>query len=120
MKNIIKFEELGMFCLSLFLYSLLGFSWLQLLIFILAPDISMLGYLINPKAGAILYNTFHHKGLAVLIYIIGSYTFNYALIFIGLIIFGHSSLDRFLGFGLKYSDAFKHTHLDLFSEKIAN
>jgi len=120
MKNLIKFEELGMFCLTLFLFNLLGFSWWFFLIFILAPDISMLGYLINPKAGAILYNTFHHKGLAILIYLIGSYTFNYTLIFIGLIIFGHSSIDRFLGFGLKYSDAFKHTHLGLIGEKNSN
>jgi len=27
------------------------------------------------------------------------------------VIFGHSSLDRFLGFGLKYFDGFNVTHL---------
>ncbi len=117
MKNILKFEELGMFCLTLFLFNLLGYSWWLFLLFILVPDISMLGYLINLKIGAVLYNIFHHKGLAVLIYLIGSYLFNYTLIFIGLIIFGHSSIDRFLGFGLKYSDAFKHTHLGLIDRK---
>jgi hypothetical protein len=120
MKNIIKFEELGMFCLTLFLFNLLGFSWWLFVIFILAPDISMLGYLVNNKVGAVLYNIFHHKGLAVLIYLIGSYTFNYYIIFTGLIIFGHSSLDRFLGYGLKFSDAFKHTHLGMLGEKAAN
>ena len=28
-----------------------------------------------------------------------------------LILFGHSSLDRVFGYGLKYTDAFQHTHL---------
>jgi Domain of unknown function (DUF4260) len=31
----------------------------------------------------------------------------------GLIILGHSSFDRILGYGLKYSDAFQHTHLGM-------
>jgi hypothetical protein len=31
----------------------------------------------------------------------------------GLILFGHSSMDRVLGYGLKYSDSFQHTHLGM-------
>jgi hypothetical protein len=29
----------------------------------------------------------------------------------GVILLGHSSLDRVLGYGLKHSDSFQHTHL---------
>jgi hypothetical protein len=29
------------------------------------PDISMLGYLAGNKAGAIIYNFFHHKALGI-------------------------------------------------------
>jgi len=32
-------------------------------------------------------------------------------IMMGIIIVGHSSMDRMLGYGLKYPDAFTHTHL---------
>jgi hypothetical protein len=34
-----------------------------------------------------------------------------ALSVAGLVMLGHSSLDRALGYGLKYPDAFQHTHL---------
>ena len=117
MKNILKLEELGMFCLSIILYNMLGYSWWLYVLLILTPDISMLGYLVNPKAGSITYNIFHHKGIAVLIYLIGMFSFNYPLVVAGIILFGHSSMDRFLGFGLKYGDAFKHTHLGAIGEK---
>ncbi len=117
MKQTLRYEELGMFCLSILLFNMLGYSWSLFLLLILTPDISMLGYLINSKIGAAAYNVFHHKGIAVLLYLIGTLTFNYIFILAGIIIFGHSSLDRFLGFGLKYSDNFKHTHLGVIGEK---
>ncbi len=117
MKEILKLEELGMFCLSIILFNLLGYSWWWFVILIFTPDISMLGYLVNPKVGAITYNIFHHKGLAVLLYLIGMYTFNYEIVLAGIIIFGHSSLDRFLGFGLKYNDDFKQTHSGIIEQK---
>jgi hypothetical protein len=119
MRDVLKLEEGGLFCLSLMLFNLLGYSWWLYAALILAPDISMLGYLINPKAGAVIYNLFHHKGLAIILYAFGIYTFNYVLIIAGIIILGHSSLDRFFGFGLKYSDSFKHTHLGILDEKAA-
>lgn len=117
MKNIIKLEELGMFALSIILFNILGYSWWLFVILIFAPDISMLGYLINPKVGSITYNLFHHKGIAVLLYLIGVYTYSPFLLIAGIILFGHSSLDRFLGYGLKFSDAFKHTHLGVLGKE---
>ena len=30
----------------------------------------------------------------------------------GTVLLGHSAFDRVLGYGLKYPDAFKHTHFD--------
>jgi len=117
MKNILKLEELGMFALSILLFNMLGYSWWLFLLLILMPDISMLGYLINPKAGSITYNLFHHKGVAVLVYLSGVYMYSSTLLIAGIILFGHSSLDRVLGLGLKYGDAFKHTHLDVLGEE---
>ena len=66
---------------------------------------------LNPRVGAALYNTFHHKGVAVAMFVAGVYFSNSALQFSGLLFFGHSSFDRLLGYGLKYPDSFHNTHL---------
>jgi Domain of unknown function (DUF4260) len=113
MKTTLKIEELGMFLLSVFLFGLLMYPWWIFLLLILAPDVSIIAYQFGPKAGALVYNTFHHKGLAIGLYIIGSYFFSYPIILIGIMIFAHSSLDRVFGFGLKYEDSFNHTHLGM-------
>jgi hypothetical protein len=111
MKSIIKAEEAFMLILAIVINSNLSFpTWLFWVLF-LTPDISMLGYVVNNKVGAITYNIFHHKGLAIVIYLVGLYLKNEALQFVGLLLFGHSAFDRMLGYGLKYSDSFHHTHL---------
>ena len=112
MKSIIKLEELAMFLFSLFIFSSLPFAWWWFPILILLPDISMLGYLFNSKVGAIVYNSFHHKALALVVLVSGYYLLQDGLILAGAILFGHASMDRLFGFGLKYQDGFKSTHLD--------
>ena len=37
----------------------------------------------------------------------------------GLIIYGHSSMDRALGYGLKFGDHFQHTHLGWIGKRSA-
>ena len=71
MKNLLRLEELLLFGLALFLFSRLeyGWGWFALLFF--APDLSMLGYLANPRVGAWTYNLIHHKGFAVALYVFG-------------------------------------------------
>ena len=111
MKNIIKLEALGLFILGIYMFSLLNYQWWWFLILILGPDLSMLGYLFGSKIGAWSYNIFHHQGLAVLIYLLGVYCSNISLQLIGIILFSHSAMDRFFGYGLKYNRGFKFTHL---------
>ncbi len=111
MTSIIKLEEIAMFVLATYLFSLLGIGWWWFVVFLLAPDIGMLGYAVNSKIGAITYNLFHHKGIAVAIYLLGIYLDNTWILFAGIILFAHSCFDRILGYGLKYSDDFKNTHL---------
>ncbi len=112
MKNLIKLEDAAFFALSLFMFSHLDCSWWWYAAFILAPDIGMVGYLVNTSLGAMLYNLFHHRGIAIIFIIAGILTQNFYLEFTGVILLSHASLDRMLGFGLKYPDDFKHTHLD--------
>ncbi len=111
MKVLLKIEELMMFVLGIFMFGLLGYQWWWFLVLILLPDIGMLGYLFSSKIGAITYNLFHHKGLAILLYFLGMYFSSPIIQLSGIILFSHSSLDRVLGYGLKYDKGFKYTHL---------
>lgn len=111
MKNLLKLEELAMFLASIYVLYLYEVPWWAYLLLGLGPDIGMLGYAINPKIGAIAYNFFHHKGIAASIGLIGFILGNTPLLLTGIILFGHSSMDRIFGFGLKFSDDFKNTHL---------
>lgn len=111
MKTIIKLEEIGMLGLSIYAFSLLNFEWWWFPVLILAPDISMVGYIVNTSVGALIYNFVHHKGVACVVLLIGFY-FNLPIVELaGIILFGHSSMDRLFGYGLKYADDFKHTSL---------
>lgn len=113
MKKIIQIEELALTAASIYLiYTLnIGLSWWIYLLLFFSPDVSMMGYLVNEKVGAVSYNLFHHRGIAVLIAALGLYTTNNYLVFAGLLLLAHASFDRIFGFGLKYFTGFKHTHL---------
>jgi len=65
MRNLIKLEELLLFILSIYLFSMLDYAWWWFLVLFLAPDLSMLGYLHNSQTGAFAYNLAHHKGVAI-------------------------------------------------------
>ena len=111
MLNVLKSEELLMFIFSIFLFVESELAWWWFIVLILLPDISMIGYAFGNKVGAILYNIFHHKGLGILLILIG-YQWGVTAIYVsGVIIFGHSSLDRLFGYGLKYFTGFKFTNL---------
>ncbi len=111
MKNTIKLEELAQLVLGFYAFAMLPYAWWWFLVFFLAPDIGMLGYVVNNKIGAFCYNLFHHKGIAIGIFFLGSYLNNTVLQTIGAILFAHAAFDRVLGYGLKYEKGFKFTHL---------
>jgi len=111
MKTTLKLEEVMQLALGFYLFSLLNYEWWWFLVLILAPDIGMLGYLFENKVGAISYNIFHHKGLAILIYFLGIYLSLPLVQLMGIILFSHAAFDRVIGYGLKYEKGFKYTHL---------
>lgn len=111
MKNLLKLEELVMFLFSIFLFSFLDYPWWIYLLLILTPDIGMIGYAVNTRIGALTYNLFHHKGIAILVGFLGYWWSIPELQLAGIILFGHASMDRIFGYGLKFPDNFKHTHL---------
>lgn len=100
-----------MFVLGIYLFSLLDYQWWWFPVLILTPDIGMLGYIAGNKAGAWGYNIFHHKGVAIVVYLLGVYFDVEVAMLIGIILFSHSAMDRMMGYGLKYEKGFKFTHL---------
>jgi hypothetical protein len=113
MKTLLKIEEVFMFGLSIFLFSKLDYAWWWYPVLILAPDLSMIGYLGGSQIGAATYNFIHNKALGIGIFVLGIVLASPPLMLAGLILFGHSSMDRVLGYGLKYPDSFEHTHLGI-------
>lgn len=111
MRNVIKLEELGQFLFSVYLFLNTDYAWWVFPVLLFTPDIAILGYLGSTKLGAFLYNIAHHKLIAMCLLIFGYYTEGAPFILCGIILFAHSSFDRIWGFGLKYPDNFKHTHL---------
>lgn len=111
MRLLLRMEELLLFGLAVYLFGTLPHAWWWFPLLLLAPDIGMLGYIADPRWGAVTYNLLHHKGLAIALFLIGAYFTAPTLQLVGVIMFGHSSLDRVFGYGLKRSDSFHHTHL---------
>ncbi len=119
MKTTLKMEELAMLLLGIYVFSLLNYAWWWFPILFLTPDFGMIGYAFGNKTGAFLYNLFHHKGLAIVVYLLGFYFSIPLLQLIGVILFSHSAFDRLLGYGLKYEKGFKFTHLGLIGKRNA-
>lgn len=111
MNTLLKLENLAFFALSVYAFYTTGISWWWFFGLLLVPDISMTGYLFSPKTGAFLYNLFHHFATAVVLFVAGKILGNLYMEVAGIIFFAHSALDRVLGYGLKFSDSFQHTHL---------
>lgn len=111
MNLILKLEELAMLLLGLFLFTYIDFPWWLFAVLFFAPDIGLLGYLFGNRAGAVIYNLFHHKGIAIVCYISGVLLDLPLLQLTGLVLFSHASFDRIVGYGLKYERGFKFTHL---------
>jgi hypothetical protein len=118
MKTILALEEATLFLLAILAFHFQSpFQWWWFPLCILLPDLSMLGYLAGDKVGAYVYNFAHHKAVAIAVYLLGFYQHSDVLLFIGIILFAHSSLDRVMGYGLKYTSGFKNTHLGEIGKK---
>jgi len=116
-KSLLILEELGLLAGSMILFSLTThFEWWIYAILFFIPDISFAAYLINTKIGSAVYNIFHHKGMMIAMIVTGYYTELEWILAVGIVFLGHAAFDRIFGYGLKFSDDFKHTHLGRIGE----
>lgn len=106
---LLRIEGAVLFAMSLLFYARGEGGWVTFLLLVLAPDLSMLGYLAGPQAGAAVYNLFHIYAGPVVLLALG--VDQPPLVSLALIWLAHIGADRLLGFGLKYPTAFKDTHL---------
>ena len=114
-RAILRVESLLLLGLLIAFYWWMHANWIVFVILLLAPDIAMLGYLRNTQFGAFCYNVFHTLtapfalGVAALIiHPIAPFAIIWA---------AHIAMDRALGYGLKYSDSFAHTHLGFIGKR---
>lgn len=114
---ILRLEGAGVLAAATLAYAHTDQGWLLFALFFLTPDMAMAGYAYGPRAGAFLYNIAHSTLLPLLVLGAGLATSMPLLSAVGLIWLAHIGLDRALGFGLKYSDRFNHTHVIATSEK---
>ncbi|MEN1936443.1 DUF4260 domain-containing protein [Paenibacillus sp. 102] len=110
-KKIIHFEGLIVLVATIYIYSLHEFSWFIFFLLLLAPDVSMLAYLLNDQIGAQVYNLFHTYVVSLLLILIGMFLKLDVIFMIGLIWTAHIGMDRMFGYGLKYKTGFKDTHI---------
>lgn len=110
-RPILQLEGGIVFGLSLLAYNWEHGSWLLFVLLFLVPDLSMIGYAMNPRIGAAAYNAIHTYVGPLLLAGYSLATNHHTALLLALIWVAHIGFDRMLGFGLKYSTAFKHTHL---------
>ena len=110
---LLQLEGWILLALSCALYQhLVPHRWLLFAALFLVPDLSLLGYVTGPsRFAALLYNSAHSYLLPLLLGL-ASYTATWhSGIAIALIWCAHIAFDRGLGYGLKFAEAFKPTHI---------
>jgi hypothetical protein len=112
----LRLEGLAVLAAACAAYALFHLNWVWFAVLFLAPDLSMLGYVLGPKVGAWCYNLAHTYVLALPVLIAGlsivlSGQHHVVLLGVGLIWCAHIGFDRLLGYGLKSPEGFKVTHL---------
>lgn len=108
---LLRAEWLAIFVAGVVIYLEFGGHPLLLLPLLLAPDLSIVGYLAGPRVGALIYNVAHNLVVALGLLAVGWFAPVAPLALAGAILFAHVGMDRSLGYGLKLPTDFRDTHL---------
>ena len=112
MPNILlRLEGTAVSLAALYFYNQQGFTGWAFWALLLWPDIAILGYLVNKQTGAVLYNLLHTYAFPILVGTLSVLFSTPIGLQISIIWIAHIGMDRIVGYGLKYMDDFKSTHL---------
>ena len=110
-KAVLKLEGAAVALAAVWVYAMSGQSWWLFAALVLLPDLFMVGYLVNNRVGAALYNLGHTYCVPIAVLLVGLQFAVPVLSAIATIWIAHIGMDRMLGYGLKRVDGFKVTHL---------
>lgn len=110
-RTLLHAEGAAIAAVAVAVYLHAGYPWWLLVALVLAPDLSMAGYLAGPRVGAVSYDAAHTYALPVVLAACGWIADAELATRLGLIWITHIGVDRALGYGLKYPTSFKDTHL---------
>jgi hypothetical protein len=110
-KLLLHVEGMAVLAASAVAYERTGARWLWFAVFFLAPDVSMVGYALGPRAGSLAYNVVHTYTAPLALGIAGALAHQPSWAPVALVWIAHIGFDRLLGYGLKYETSFKDTHL---------
>ncbi|MDX1664426.1 MAG: DUF4260 family protein [Candidatus Promineifilaceae bacterium] len=108
---LLRLEGLTILAAAILLYRQQDAGWLLFLLLLLAPDLGMLGYVVDTRVGALTYNALHTLLAPLLLAAVAGWLSSGLLLSLALIWLAHIGLDRALGYGLKYGDSFHGNHL---------
>ena len=108
---LLRTEGAALLALSVVLYAKVGRSWLLFVVLLLAPDLGAVGYVRGTRVGALAYDLLHTTLPPATLAAAGVLVGSSLAWSIAIVWFAHIGLDRALGYGLKYPDSFRHTHL---------
>ena len=108
---LLRLEGLTLFVGAVIAFSMTQQPWWLFALLILAPDLSMLGYLAGPRVGAVVYNAVHVTFGPIVLTVAGLMFGDLPLLGVAMIWLAHIGIDRAIGYGLKYGKGFGFTHL---------
>jgi hypothetical protein len=109
----LRVESAALMLLMVSLYWWSGAAWWIFFVAFFVPDLLLAAYLAGPRVGEGAYNTVHSYTLPALLAAGAVVAHRGAALPYAMIWCAHVAFDRALGFGLKYPDAFVHTHLGM-------
>jgi hypothetical protein len=108
---LLRLEWVALFLAGVYRYLEMHGNPYWLLPALLAPDLSMVGYLAGPRVGAMTYNLAHNLVVPIVLLGLGWPLSQPVLSLAGAVVFAHVAVDRALGYGLKLPSGFRDTHL---------
>lgn len=106
-----RLEAIFIAAAAVIAYAYLHGDGLFFILLLFVPDVSMIGYVANPRVGSVIYDAAHTYFVPAVLLAVGLALESLVAAQIALIWITHIGIDRLLGFGLKYPTAFKETHL---------